>query len=71
LPASTIPGAGNHGSGPVTRSGSGTRAEALGAVNAAAKPEGSGALAVTIGAGLVALLAGLAFWRWRKRPRMP
>ncbi len=71
LPASTLPGVGNHGSAPVTRSGSGAHAESLHAVSTAAEPGGSGAVAVAIGAGLVVVLAGLAIWRWRKRPRMP
>jgi hypothetical protein len=69
--SSSIPGIGGHGSGAVTRSGSGTHAASLHDVSAAAEPEGSGALAAAIGGGLVALLAGLAVWRWRKRPRMP
>ena len=70
-PGSTVPVAGSHGAAPVTRSTSGTHAESLRASRAAAEPEGPSALPAVIGAGLVLVLGGLAFWRWRKRPRMP
>jgi hypothetical protein len=55
-----------------TRPVPGGPAQSLRAADAATtRPAGTGVVPVAVGAGLVALLAGLALWRWRRRPRMP
>jgi hypothetical protein len=74
VPPVTVPGsaAGSHAAPPSTAPRSGPHAQSLRVVNdSAGRAGGNGALPAAIGAGLVAVVAGLAFWRWRKRPRMP
>lgn len=68
-PMPTVPGAGSAASR--SRSGAASRSQSLRAVDAVTRPAGDSAVPVALGAGLVALLVGLAVWRWRTRARAP